>query len=239
MAIKLKSILGRIHWSLVLRAVIFSLAWFLLPFWIFLLIAAYFYFYPFFRPLTLALPFFLLVIFAAIENQSLPLAVFFAVVFYLILGIKDLILINRKPIYEILVLLLSFLMFVRFFAQFDGWAGAGAPLCGLAAAAVFVFLSRGFLRYETSLEEEAARGKHRGVALGLVGILLWQFSLAILFLPINFLYQAAILFLLATTGLEFASDYLSNRLTRQRTLTNFSVLLGVLVIILGSASWGL
>ncbi len=237
MATKLRLILRRIHWSLVLRAAVFSCAWFLAPFWAFLLVAAYFYFYPFFRPLTFALPFLLLIFLMAVEPQILSLAVFFAVIFYLILGIKDLILINRKPAYEVLVLLLSFLMFVRFFLEFVSWAGLRAPLYSLVMAAVFSFLSRGFLSYETSGEKEIAG--RRDVILGLVCLLLWQTSLVALFLPTNFLYQAAILFLVAMMALELASDYLGRNLTRQRILTNLTVALGILTMILGSASWGL
>lgn len=238
METKLKSIFGRIHWSLALKAAIFSLGWFFLPFWAFLLIALYFYFSPLFRPLTLALPFSLLILFAAAEPKGVPLAVFFAVLFYLILGIKDLILINRKESYEALVLLLSFLMFVTFFVRLDGGIDLRALPYSLATVTAFVFLALCFLRYDLGFEEKNVR-RRRNIALGLTGILLWQISLAALFLPINFLYQAAILFLAAAMALTLMADYFANRLSRQRILVDFSIALVVLVFILGSASWGL
>ena len=46
MAGKLKSISRQIHWSLLLKAAVFALAWFFVPFWLFFLIALYLYFIP-------------------------------------------------------------------------------------------------------------------------------------------------------------------------------------------------
>ena len=60
---KLKSILRPIHWSLVLRTFIFGGSWLILPLWVFLLVALYFYLFPFFHPVKFAVHFFTLLFF--------------------------------------------------------------------------------------------------------------------------------------------------------------------------------
>lgn len=241
MAAKLKSVLKRIHWSLVIRALVFAAAWFLLPFWIFLFVGLYLYLIPLFRTRELALPFLLVIFFALQEPVSFWFAPLLAALFYLILGIKDLIFIDRKPVYEALVLLLLFLMFLRFFSRFDHWSNPAAFFYALAMSAVSLFLIRGFLNYEASagLADDSRIKKAAGVSAEIAALVIWQVSLVLLFLPLNFLYQSALLFLTATVLLECIFDYLNKNLTRQRILTSFSVFFVFLVIILGSVRWGL
>ncbi len=62
MAEKLRSISKRINWSLVLRSVIFGVAWWALPFWLFLLVALYLYFVPITGASKVSVPFFVLLL---------------------------------------------------------------------------------------------------------------------------------------------------------------------------------
>lgn len=240
MAAKLKSILERIPSSLLLRAIVFGAAWFWLPFWLFLIVALYLYLVPLFRPAKLALPFLILLVFAAVEPPNVWLAVLFSVLFYLILGIKDLILIERRSAYEVLVLLTLFLMTMKFFFRFDSWGSNAAFFYAILFGAVSFFLVRGFLDYcELPAPAEADAGKRRNIFVGFLTLTVWQFSLASLFLPLNFWYQSAIVFLAAAVFLELGIDYLGKKLGRRASLLSFSVFFAALVIILGSASWGL
>lgn len=77
------------------------------------------------------------------------------------------------------------------------------------------------------------------MAAFIVAFLVWEFMLALLFVPLNFLYQSMLLLLATTILFEITLDYLGGRLTRRRTLINFSTFLVLAVIILGSAQWGL
>lgn len=226
--------------DLALRAFVFVASWFFLPFWFFLLVGLYLYFVPLFRPFELALPFLILVFFAYILPPGFFTALLFAVLFYLILGIKDLVFIDRKSAYEILMLLLLFIMFVRFFSDFDNGSSTFAFFYSLLISTILFFLAKSYERYGNLAENNRAELKKlRHISLTVVAILVWQLSFAILFLPLNFLYQSAILFFFAAVFLELIFDYLGGGLTRHRTLTYFSIFLVFFVVIIGSARWGL
>src|SRR2546422_648850 len=115
METKLKLISKRIHWSLALKAGGVAAAWYFLPRWAFLFVVLYFYFVPIFHPWKLFLPFltFLFLVFnefvvPAGQSQlsQIGFAAIIAVFFYVILGIKDLVLIDRRSAYDGLVLAL-------------------------------------------------------------------------------------------------------------------------------------
>src|ERR1700722_12935955 len=105
---KLKSISKQIHWSLLARAALFALFWFFLPFWLFFLLALYLYFIPFFQERTLPVPFFILLLLTFIESPGIFFAVIFGLLFYYLLLIKNLVLIDRKSGYELFVLAITF-----------------------------------------------------------------------------------------------------------------------------------
>ncbi len=235
---KLRLASRQIPWSLVLRAAVFAIAWLYLPFWLFLLIVLYLYLSPLFQPLKLALPFLLLLFFTAAEPATVWRAVFFAVLFALILGIKDLIFIERKSAYEILILLLLFPLYIIFFSHFDSWQGFSPFASSLLISLVFFFLCRGFLRYGKDPSFDNIP-RAASVAVGITSLMVWQLALAMLFLPISFLYQSAIAFLATVLLLEAIFHYIERSLVRERILLHFSVFFIFLVIILGSAHWGL
>jgi hypothetical protein len=240
MAARLKSILGRIHWSLPLRVIIFGFGWLVLPFWLFVILALYLYLVPFFDVRRFFLPFLAVIFFAAIEPKSFLFAVVFSGTFYLILGAKDLIFIDRKTAYEILTLLLSFFIFIGFFSRFDSWAGGAPFLYTFISGALIFFLVRGFLNYSGESNLFAAERQRLGSVVAIiVGLAVLEIMIAALFLPVNYLYQSAVAFLAAALAVELSSDYLAGRLTRRALLLNLSIFLTFMVIILGSAQWGL
>ncbi|MDO8536749.1 MAG: hypothetical protein Q7R94_00695 [bacterium] len=250
---KLKSILKPIHWSLVLKSAAFGASWFFLPLWAFLVLAFYFYFIPLFKPLELSPPFFLTIFFAAIEPANVWLAIFFAVIFYLILGVKDLIFINRKSSYEVLALLLLFLTFIKFFSHFDSWDGNSAFFGAFFVSLVFFLLAEGFLRYGSSPEfssgemdvenklplERLVKIKFAKIAAGIMAFCIYALILVLLFLPMNFLYQSALLLVVAAILFEFLIDYGQGTLVRKKLISGLSIFFVFLVIILESAQWTL
>lgn len=132
MAEKLKSILKRIHWSLprksiwglILKAAIFAVAWLILPWWLFFLVALYCYFIPLFRSGKLLVPFFCLLVLTIAQSPGFLFALVFGIIFYYILLIKDLLIINRKSAYELLVLASSFFLIWDLFSGHDGLSGS-------------------------------------------------------------------------------------------------------------------
>lgn len=133
--------------GLPLRAVIFGLGWFLLPFWLFVLLALCLYLVPFFGVKRFFLPFLAIIFFAAIEPRNFLFAIVFAGVFYMILGVKELVFIERKSAYEALTLLVEFFAFIKFFPYFDSWSGYWPFMCSLLLGFFVFLLSMGFLNY--------------------------------------------------------------------------------------------
>ena len=240
---------------MVLKSAAFGASWFFLPLWAFLVLGIYFYFVPLFRPLELILPFSLVIFFAAVGPANAWLALFFAVALYLILGVKDLVFINRRSSYEVLALLILFLTLLKFFVHFDSWDGGTAFLAAFLISATFFFLGKGFLRYsslskvgaviaaeshphESSPRKSGSEGRAK-IAAGVMALAVFEFAFALLFLPINFLYQSALLFVAAAIFLEFLADYAAGTLARPKLMVSLSTLFIFLVIILGSAQWSL
>ena len=95
MAEKLKLILRPIPWSLLLKAAAFGVGWLILPFWVFVVLAALLYFLPVFQVLKLLFPFVLTLILAYLVPPSLWAGLFLSALFFFILGVKDLVLIDR------------------------------------------------------------------------------------------------------------------------------------------------
>lgn len=210
----------------------------MLPFWLFVILALYFYLIPFFGIKKFALPFSAIIFFAAIEPKNALFAVIFAGAFYLIFGVKDLIFIERKPAYETLAMLLAFFAFIDFFSHFDSWDGWWTFLC-VFIAGIFIFLvTRGFFNYGVESDIFAREKFRQGwVFAAIVGLVSAETMIVGLFLPLNYLYQSALAFLATALATEFSSEYLEGKLVRRTMLANLSIFLAFAVIILGSANW--
>jgi hypothetical protein len=242
MAEKLKSILKRIHWSLprkslqgvILKAAVFAVAWLVVPWWLFLLIALYCYFIPFFRPGKTAILFFCLLALTIVQRPSFLFALVFGVIFYCILLIKDLLIINRRSAYEILVLSLSFFLIRIFFAVESGinvstlfWAFWCAVAIGLLTHSMMRFFSVDVPKKRALLS----------MFSWLIILLSWQCILVGLFLPLNFVYQSIIVFVSVTFFCELIAGYFGNSLSRVRIFVTAGVFFALLVLLFTSATW--
>ena len=247
MAAKLKSISKQIHWSLVLKAGVFALAWLLLPFWLFFLIALYLYFVPLFHARKLAIPFFFLLLLAFLQPSGLLFALIFGAVFYAIFLVKDLLVIDRRSMYELLVLALS-LLFLRFFYMtldqgITGWALWYAFL-GAAALAILVRSFLGALHGEGVAQAQApaeapVRDLRTRIAAWLSFALFFQALITGLFLPLDFIYQSTLIFLVTVLLVELFQGYFSAELSRKKVLATLMTVFALFVFVLGSAQWGL
>lgn len=219
--------------GLFLKAGILGFLWLFLPFWIFLAASFYFYFFPFFQPLRLALPFFLTLIAAAILPANIWLALFLAALFFLILGIKNLIFVNRLAAHQFLVFFLLFLLFLSFFSGFENWQHWIVSFSVFGVSAVFLLLAKELVDYG------GGTGRRRTFfILGFGALLIWQLCLVLLFLPLNYFYETALLLLSAVFLLDVLLEHLKNKLDGRKILTDFSIFFALSAVILASARWG-
>jgi hypothetical protein len=248
MAARLKSILKQTHWSLLLRAAVFALAWYLFTggwFWLFALVALCIYFVPPFQAGRLLWPFVALMILAFIESPNLPFLIIFTALFYYLLLIKDLLLIDRKSAYEILIFALSFLLIRDFYRAFEGGvSGWGIWYAFLLAVLLGIMASRFMKAFSVGNPDDpdsANRTKHpiRRIAAWLTFLIAWQFLILGLFLPLDFVYQSAIIFLVLAIVIDFASGEYLGDMTRSKIFATSIAVFSFLVIILASARWGL
>lgn len=226
--------------GLALKAALLAAAWLILPGWFFLLLSFYFYFVPIFHPWKVFLPFLCFLFLAFNGPVNFGFAVILAVLFYIILGIKDLIFIDRRSAYNNLVLVLIFLLDIWFFSSFFGDSVGRLGIVSIfLLSAISCLLYREFLTYGKSDLSGAGFAGRVNLALGLAWLIISQISLAVIFLPVNFLYQTALIFFLSAAFLGLVSTYLSETISREMILMNFSVVFVFLVIALGSVQWGL
>ena len=229
---KLRSILKRTSWSLVLKALIFAVAWWGLPFWLFLIIALYLYFVPITGTGKVSVPFLVLLLISLLEGPSIVDAIIFAAIFYFILLIKDLLIIDRRSAYEIMVLVLSYLLLRSFFLDVGGSFGLRAFFYGLIVAVAISGMVGSFIKNFSD-----APYPFRRMLGWMTFLLMWQLVIVGLFLPLDFLYQSAIIFLMAAILIDLVPQYVFGELSRAKVLASGSVIFSLLVIVSASARW--
>jgi hypothetical protein len=229
MAEKLKSTLRTIPWFLPAKAAAFAAAWLWLPGWVFLLAALSLYLVPLFRPLSLAVPYIVLLFLMMITAPHAWAAIFFGFLFLLIVGIKDFLLIQRAPAYQALVYFLLFGVYLDFFIHTAHLGAADILPRSLWTALVFFLLARPI--------PEGEQRRVAGVALAAGTLLLWQWSWGLTFLPLNYFSQTALQFLAAMTFIEFLSEYGRGTLGRRKILTHFTIFFLCFAIVLAANSW--
>jgi hypothetical protein len=234
---KLKSISKRIHWSLVLKAAIFAVAWFVLPFWLFLLVALYLYFVPFAGSASVALPFLVLLLVSGFESSNVGFALIFGIIFYYILLIRDLFIIDRKSAYEIVVLALSYLLLRVFFMKAGADFGGASLFYSFFVAGIFSMMLSNFIANFSDAFKDVR--PFRRMINWISFILMWQLLIVGLFLPLDFVYQSAIVFLLSMILIDLLPSYIIGQLSRVKTLVTGSVIFILLTIIVSSARWSL
>jgi len=239
MAEKLKSILKRTSWSLVLKALIFGVAWWALPFWLFLIIALYLYFVPVAGSKKVGVPFVVLLLILFLQSQGIIAAILFAALFYFILLVKDLLIIDRRTAYEILVLALTYLLLRGLFLNVGGSFGYHALFDSIVAAWAVSAMVGGFVKNFSVVPENTSREARpfRRMLGWMTFLLMWQLIVVGLFLPLDFLYQSAIVFLVATVLIDLVPQYVFGELTRAKALATGSLIFSLLVIIGASARW--
>lgn len=229
---KLKSILRAIPWYLALKSAVFAAAWVALPEWMAWVLALVFYFSSFFRAKHMGVPFLALLIIGHLLGQNLVVAVALGFIFFLILGSKELIFIDRRGAMRAIIYSILFLGSIAFYSDLDGWA-ASMPLKAFLFAWLFWALSRRFIA-----KLEAPDEKHPLILAG-SAFLLWEISAVVAFLPLDFLYQAAIVMVSIAALFEWTVAGSEGTLTRNKALLYSSFLFIFVTILFTSAKWSL
>ena len=92
---RVRAVSAKVPWQLVVKALLAAVAWYALPYWIFVFLALGLYFMPVFRPFPLFVPFIVLFFLTAVLPQDFFGTAFVGVSFFLLLGVKDLVLAKR------------------------------------------------------------------------------------------------------------------------------------------------
>lgn len=222
--------------GLAAKSVAFAISWFFLPNWVAPAVGLFFYLFPVFRVFEMAAPFAITAFLAFTTEKSPLFAIFLAVVFYLLLALKDMRFVDKEHPQDILSFSLLSGLFISFFSFFNGWDSFAPVILSLLISFAAFFL----LKAQISRRFIAKSGSDVGlVSAAIAALMLWQLTLLMIFLPLNFVYQSAIALVFAVIVFGIVADYSSDIISKRRILVNFSAFLFFSAVILGSAQWGL
>lgn len=172
----------------------------------------------------------LIISFLAVGYWPLAVSLLFGVLFFLILGVKNLSFVNRPPIYHFLNNFLFLTVFIMFYASDKSQFFI---VKYLAAFFGIYFLFREVLAF-MSLPVSKLNLLSFGLAFSI-----FQFLWAISLLPIGFLNASALtlVFILIAKDLIFA--HLSGNLNRTMILKNITLLAVFVLIIFAASKWAL
>lgn len=161
-----------------------------------MVVAIYCYLVPFFRPLSLTPAFLMFLLMASATPPGFLRAICAVAILALIFGIKDLVIVNRKAAYQLLVLAMSFAGSLLLFNNFVAWSASGSFLSMALASILWFWLLRNVPeRQDASVLPTA-----------IAALLLFEIGAVMFFLPINFFAQATLLFLASALLFEAATD---------------------------------
>ena len=210
--------------------------------WLFAVVFILVSFYLYFRPslngsqfilsfLVLLATSLLIIKSSFIVYGSLFIVVFFGFLFFLLLGVKNLIFINRQPFYYLFNGLLLLVIFISFF-----WSG-NSQLFFIKYLLIFfaiAFLFREFLTF--SIDGFSNSTKKNLIVYG-TAFLVLQLLWAITLLPISFLNAAGLALLIVMILQDFIVHHFSGTMSRQIVLRNVTVFLILSLVIFGASKW--
>lgn len=225
MAARLRSITKRIPSSLLLKSGTLTVLWlfgkaawplgFTSPLLIFFVAAFYFYMVPLFRPGSLGVPFAMFLGLALLLPGGILSALALGAIFALLLGIKDLLFVDRETAYEILVFAVLFLTALIFYST-----GTSAPVGIALLAPVFPGLIY-FLLVRVMPWRDPPRTLHHPTASLLGAFLAGEAALVLALLPLDYLYQAGMLFMLMVLLIFLDVRHKEGTLTSRVVLSAF------------------
>ena len=236
MATKLKLVLQNPKLRLAFKALAFAGLIILLRFQNFNLVsialfaagAIFLYIKPLFRTFELLLPFAVLAVVALLITNLIAWGVYFWIaviyftaLFFILLGIKDLVVVRREFWRRFLNLALIYPVFLLFFFQNETSYGIKILLLFLA----LLILLKELLK--------------KRLPTWVLALFLIEGVWAIALLPLGFISAANLAVLTYWTLTEFAINYQTGLLTRHRVLTHATIFVVLLVLIFAFSKWSL
>ncbi len=231
-----KPLLGAVIFGLLLLWINKNYSFF--PIIIYFGFAVYFYFYPTFENrflssflIILSVPFFV------IHSPIFPIYLLFAgFLFFLFLGIKNLVFINCYQVYQFLNNFLFFLIFIIFFSS-DKSQLFFLKYLVLFLSAFFIFkelLSWHFSRFESQSQISIQKiNAHSTVFSFLLGQLVWATAL----LPIGFLNLSALMLVFVLASKDLIINHLEGKIDKNLVLKNITMVIFFAIIIFAVSKW--
>lgn len=239
MELKLKSVLRSQQSILLFKALIFlgflALVYIgnfsLVPILFFLTIAIVLYSKPIFNTFYFWASFLILLVMALNSPPSLLIAVFYSFLFYIILGLKNLVFINRVNWHQALHLLLFYAIFMLFWGASDETA--------------FIFKLVGVFAASTLLIREFFKVaavdflKQRILASWVLALLVVETVWAISWLPIGFLNSAALALLAVFVLINLTLHHFKGTLNKKVVLSAITLFILFTLLIFITSKWGI
>lgn len=208
------------------------------PVVIYLGVAFYFYFRPVFDNRFLySFLVILLVPFFVIDSPFfLFYSLFLGFLFFLLLGIKNLVFINRHQIYQFLNNFLFFLAFIIFFSSDKSQLFFSKYLI-LFLLSFFIFkefLNWHFSRFESPLEMSVQKIK---VYSAVFSFLLCQFVWVSALLPIGFLNLSALMLVFVLASKDLIINHLEGKIDKNLVLKNITMVVLFGIVIFAVSKW--
>jgi hypothetical protein len=220
-----------------LRGAIFAAAWFFLPAWLFVLVALGLYFLPFFRSTRFVSSFLGLFVMYFFAPATAAYALLGGIGFAWLLGIREMLFIDRRASFEMLTIALSFFL-LRLFYLANPIVRGVSLLWAIGLAILIGWMVWTLMGIAKEKEEAESQPFYR--LAGWLSVLLFsEIIIACLFLPLDMAYQSVIAFLLAAVVIDLAPNYLLGDVSRKKVLAMASVIFGALVLVIASAPLGL
>ncbi|MCR4328067.1 MAG: hypothetical protein NUV53_00940 [Patescibacteria group bacterium] len=197
MVTKLKSISNQIPWWLACRAGIAGVAWYLFPAWLFVAVACYLYGRSFFQAGRLLWLFLVMLFLSLGLGVSWWGFVIVCFLFFFLLGIKDLVFIDRKQMVEVLGVSMLFLGSLEMGMLIEGVAYHLLPLLFVIPTFVFFLIRSSATRYTTSQVPKITHreGKQRFLRNALGAFLVGEYGVVVASLPLEVIGTSTLLFM--------------------------------------------
>jgi hypothetical protein len=239
MAVRLKLVINKIHWFLIFKSALLAFAWIIFPHWLFLITIALIYFFPVFRPGTMLFPLFLFFLISFILPHNFLGFLLITILLFLILGIKDLIIVNRFYAYELLgffiFLIFSFIFFQKFGQVF---VLKSIIYSFLFVLAFYLFFKKIFNLSIANLGIEIDQKRFK-IFLAVFSFFIWQIIFLLNFLPFNFYLQTGMLALFIMIGMDFILNCFLNKIKTANILFLTFSFLFLFIFILLFNKWSL
>jgi hypothetical protein len=222
----------------IIKGLLFGAAWYLFPAWLFILAAAYLYFVPFFQSSKFFPVFVAVMAIYGLAPASLAYALAGGILFGWLIAIRELLFIDRRFAHEVLIFaLVFFLLRIVYVAQ--DTIGMNSFFWALFIAAMVAWMAKGFV--DSCMADEAKKQKRpfAAIGIGLLGFFAWQVIMIGFVIPVDFVYQSLLAFLVTVGMFDLLSAHLLGYAARKKILLTATMVFSGLVILLAAAPFKL